>query len=83
MNYADAEESCATINSHLVYITSEQKQSALEPYLEGTGEFCKTFVLEVTARKQENDLDTGHLVAKHFMYIINNNNRTVFRHFNN
>ena len=45
VNYTDAQNNCLEMNGHLVFITSAEEQAALEPYLEGTGEFCKRNLL--------------------------------------
>ena len=37
LTYNDARQSCASANSHLAYITTEDEQLALESYLSGSG----------------------------------------------
>ena len=41
VTFGQAIDSCIGLNSHLAYITTEQEQMALEPYLTASGETCK------------------------------------------
>ena len=51
LTYNEARDSCASANSHLAYITTEEEQVALESYLSGSGVESKYILCWSTCEK--------------------------------
>ena len=65
LTYDEARDNCASANSHLAYITTEEEQVALESYLSGSGVESKHIFVLVHLRKV--DIRMFFWVSKYFL----------------